>query len=120
MEGLVKGDVVILTFPFSDLTRMKRRPGVVLAPLEGDDIILCQITSRRLDRYGLPLTSAGFRAGGLPRDSVVRPNKLFTGSRAVITRKAGSLSQRKISEVTDAVCRLLKDGGSWMVREGRV
>ncbi|MEY5048833.1 MAG: hypothetical protein RLZZ175_2192 [Bacteroidota bacterium] len=40
MEQFVKGDVVVLPFPFSDLTGTKRRPALVLANLQGDDVIL--------------------------------------------------------------------------------
>lgn len=45
MERFVKGDVVVVPFPFSDLTKAKRQPALVIADLEGDDLILCQITS---------------------------------------------------------------------------
>jgi mRNA interferase MazF len=52
----VKGDVVAVPFPFSDLAQAKRRPALVLAELEGDDRILCQITSRGIrDRYAVEL-----------------------------------------------------------------
>jgi mRNA interferase MazF len=47
MEKFVKGDIVVIPFPFSDLSGSKKRPALVLANLQGDDIILCQITSRR-------------------------------------------------------------------------
>ena len=46
MERFVKGNVVIIPFPFSDLSDSKRRPALVLADLQGNDIILCQITSQ--------------------------------------------------------------------------
>ena len=41
MEEFVKGDVVIVPFPFSDLTQAKRRPALVIASLSGADVILC-------------------------------------------------------------------------------
>lgn len=47
MERFVKGDVVVIPFPFTDLSGTKRRPALVLADLPGDDIILCQITSQQ-------------------------------------------------------------------------
>ena len=37
MATLVRGDVVVVPFPFSDLSQAKRRPALVLAELEGDD-----------------------------------------------------------------------------------
>jgi len=46
MARFVVGDVVIVPFPFSDLTQTKRRPALVVAGLSGEDLILCQITSQ--------------------------------------------------------------------------
>jgi len=54
MEKFIKGDVVVIPFPFSDLTQSKRRPALVIAVLHGDDIILCQITSKNVtDEYAI-------------------------------------------------------------------
>ena len=51
----------------ADLTQAKRRPALVVAKLEGDDLILCQITSQQLrDRYALTLADEDFETGGLP------------------------------------------------------
>ena len=47
---ICKGDVVVVPFPFSDLTQAKRRPALVLSVLEGDDLILCQITSQTIKK----------------------------------------------------------------------
>lgn len=56
MAGFVKADVVIVPFPFSDLTQAKRRPALVVAVLQGNDLILCQITSRLVtDQYAISL-----------------------------------------------------------------
>ena len=46
MAKFVKGDVVVVPFPFSNLSQAKRRPALVVVDLEGDDIIICQITSQ--------------------------------------------------------------------------
>jgi mRNA interferase MazF len=54
MERFVKGDVVVIPFPFSDLTGMKRRPALVISELDGDDLILVQITSQaKVDKYSI-------------------------------------------------------------------
>ena len=56
MGRLVKGDIVVLSYPFSDFSGAKRRPALVIADLEGDDVILCQITSQaKTDRYAVKL-----------------------------------------------------------------
>ncbi len=69
MEKFIKGDVVIIPFPFSDLSGSKRRPALVLADLPGDDILLCQITSQHSnDSLAVPLVAAHFISGSLPVD----------------------------------------------------
>ena len=42
----IAGEVVVIPFPQSNLQPGKRRPALVVADLPGDDLILCQITSR--------------------------------------------------------------------------
>lgn len=46
MESVSVGDVLFVRFPFSDLSRYRLRPALVLAHTGQDDTILCQITSR--------------------------------------------------------------------------
>jgi len=79
MERLVKGDVVVLPFPFSDLSQSKKRPAFVVAPLQGDDVILCQITTVvHSDLYSILLEEKDFVTGSLKQPSYIRPNRLFT------------------------------------------
>jgi mRNA interferase MazF len=40
MERLVKGDVVVLPFPFADLTETKRRPALIIARADNSAVIL--------------------------------------------------------------------------------
>jgi mRNA interferase MazF len=96
----VKGDVVVVPFPFSDLTQAKRRPALVVTVLDGDDLLLCQITSQGVrDRYAIPLVGADFASGGLRQSSNIRPNRLFTADQNIIQYKAGHLKNAKIKEV---------------------
>jgi YD repeat-containing protein len=53
--------IVVIPFPFSDLSGSKRRPAFVLADLQGDDIILCQITSQQTkDQYAIAIEDRDF------------------------------------------------------------
>ena len=109
MEGFVKGDLVVLPFPFSDLSASKKRPALVLANLTGDDIIICQITSEtRYDIYSILLKNQDFKTGGLNRNSMIRPNKLFTADKSIILYKIGSLRDSKIKEVEEAIIKIFK------------
>lgn len=97
---------MIVPFPFSDLSQTKRRPALVLATLRGDDLILCQITSRSVsDSYAIVLETTDFSSGSLNQSSNIRPNRLFTADRQLILKKAGELKPEKLDE---AIARLVE------------
>ena len=109
MERFVKGDVVVLPFPFSNLSNYKKRPAFVIVQLEGDDIILCQITSKfRKDKYSVILENSNLKEGNLNLTSRIRPNKIFTADKSMILYKIGSLTDEKINEVINSVVCILK------------
>ncbi len=76
MGRFMKGEVVVAPFPFSDLSQAKRRPALVVAELTGDDVLLCQITSKTVDdQYALPLEIADFASGGLRQPAQQHPSQ---------------------------------------------
>lgn len=108
MEKFVKGDVVVLPFPFSDLSASKKRPAVVVATLIGDDVICCQITSEaRFDDYAIILNNPDFKEGNLQQISMIRPNRLFTADRSIISYKAGTLNVKKVKEVESSLLKII-------------
>jgi len=101
MEKSLKGSVVIIRFPFSDLTGSKKRPALIVADWGGEDVILAQITSvAHKDVFAVNLNDPDFSNGSLNKESFIRPNKLFTADRA-------TLSKVKMKEITDAICNLI-------------
>ncbi len=110
MEKLVKGDVVVVSFPFSDLLHAKRCPALAITPLKGNDSILCQITSKfTKDAYFIGLNESDFLKGSLSQDSNVRPNKLFTADNSISLYKVGSISRKKLEEITEKICQIIKE-----------
>jgi mRNA interferase MazF len=108
LAKFVKGDVVVVPFPFSDLTQAKRRPALVIAGLEGDDVILCQITSQTIsDRYAVSVSDGDFADGSLKQQSNARPNRIFTADSHIILYKAGALKQYKTKEIIDKVIAIV-------------
>jgi mRNA interferase MazF len=110
MEKFVKGDVVVTPFPFSDAIAVKRRPALVVATLRGDDIMCCQITSEaRFDEYAIVLQNEDFKEGSLHQKSMIRPNKMFTADRSIISYKIGSLKEKKVKEIEEKIVSLFKN-----------
>ena len=109
MEKFIKGDVVVIPFPFSDLSGSKRRPALIVSNLEGYDLILCQITSKNIkDKYAIDLKDDDFAVGGLRQESNIRPNKIFTADKDIILYKIGSLKDSKIQEVINRIIEIIK------------
>ncbi len=108
MERFIKGDIIVLPFPYSDLSVSKKRPALVLADLEGDDIILCQITSQFVkDNYAIMLNDYDFTKGSLNKPSNIRPNRLLTAEKDIIIRKIGRIKPDKFKEVIDKLFMII-------------
>jgi len=103
------GSVVLLRFPFSDLSQSKLRPAVVLASADRDDWILCQLTSKPYgDGRAIQITDADFATGGLRLVSYARPAKLFTAHRGLFVAEPGRLRPEALAKVRRAVLDVLK------------
>jgi mRNA interferase MazF len=103
------GEVVLVPFPFSDLSQSKVRPAVCLADVGRGDWILCQITSSPYgDPTAMALDAPDFASGGLLIASFVRPGKLFTAHSALMIRSVGVLSPAACTRILSAVMALLQ------------
>jgi mRNA interferase MazF len=108
MGSFTAGDVIIVPFPFSDLTSSKRRPALVLCNIGRNDFVLCQITSKQYsDPLAVSLTSSDFIEGELLCDSFVRPGKLFTANQSIFIGRACRIHHSKQSEVVQVIIDLL-------------
>ena len=110
MEKFIKGDVVVLPFPFTDLSSAKKRPALILSDITGDDYIMLQITSKNInDTYAIPLVKTDFSSGSLNQDSNIHPNKIFTLDQKIILYKIGHLNNEKLSECMDRICTIISN-----------
>lgn len=111
MGTFAVGDVVVLTFPFSDLSQSKKRPALVLAYAGRNDWVCLQITSQPYgDQAAIPLTDTDLVNGSLQRDSFIRPGKLFTAHDSLFTSNIGQVQSGKLKDVKGAVIRLIEQG----------
>lgn len=110
MEGFVKGDVVIIEFPYSNLKDSKRRPVLILKVPNGEDLLVLQITSASYEkRVEILVKKEDFRQGALKKDSHIRVDKIASVDKSLIKYKVGSLKQEKFNEVMDTVCSFLRN-----------
>lgn len=104
MDAPSVGAVVLVRFPFSDLTASKLRPAVVLADAGRGDWVLCQVTSQQYsDAAAVVITNDDFVKGSLRKTSFARPAKLFTANSEIISNNVGVLNDDKVNEILVAV-----------------
>lgn len=95
MEKFAVGSIVLVSFPVSNLKGKKIRPALVVAHVEFDNLILCQITSKPYSsNSAIKIELADFAQGKLPVTSYVRPDKLFTADTSIIESTAGKLTTK--------------------------
>lgn len=109
MDASSVGNVVLVPFPFSDLSTTKLRPALVLADAGLGDRVCVQITSNPFaDGRAVRIDAPDFRHGSLDRVSYARPGKLFTAHERIFRRSVARLSEAKHTEVVDGVVALLR------------
>jgi mRNA interferase MazF len=105
------GAVVLVSFPFSDLSDAKLRPAIVLADAGRNDWILCQVTSQFYgDPLAVKITNSDLANGSFRKDSFARPGKLFTANAGIMQRQIGELKDAKLEGIIRAVISLLEKG----------
>jgi len=105
---MIKGKVVLVPFPFDDLTASKVRPAVCLTEAIGSHghVVLAFISSRvpqtpELTDVILDASRGDFPATGLRVSSVLRLHRVVTLTASLIVRQLGELSpgwQREVDK----------------------
>lgn len=88
-----RGDIVLIPFPFSDLTEAKRRPAVIISSskLSGEDRICLLVTSNP-SSGGTKIDTSDIASGSLHYESYVKPERVFTASTAIVLKRLCTLS----------------------------
>lgn len=109
MTSYNQGDVVLVPFPFTDLSTRKQRPAVVLSSQSYNarhpDVILAPVTSRAAHSSD-EVALAQWSAAGLLKPSVVKPI-LASCEAGLIIRRLGALSASDLAQVRALFARIL-------------
>jgi len=102
-----KGDIVLIPFPFTDLTGNKNRPAVILIESE-NDVAVCFITTQLKwqSAYDIPVKPT--ELNGLKKPSLIRLSKLATIDKELIIGRLGVLDDQYQKRLNSNLIRLLK------------
>ena len=102
-----RGALVLVPYPFTDLSARKRRPVLALtAPDSQGDFIGMPVTSRASQPSGLALDSR-LRQGALPKPSWVRTDRVVTLSASLVIKSVGLAHESLLAEAVSSLCHHL-------------
>ncbi len=116
MTELKTGDIVLVPFPFTDLTHNKLRPALVISQdqvhQKEDDYTLLFISSvipQRTEIYEVLFQKIhpDFHQSGLKKDSLFKTNKIATVQRKLLQRRLGRLGPKISKSVKEALQQAL-------------
>ncbi len=111
-----RGDVVLVPFPFTDLSQQKPRPAIVISisayQQRTEDVIVVAISSKvpvplPEGELVLSVDSAGFAQTGLRVSSVVRPGKIVTMHQGLVITRLGQISPDALNKLDQQLSKVL-------------
>lgn len=107
-----QGEIIVVPFPFSDLSSIKQRPVLILSKNSdneaSDDIITCGITSNLKNaKYSVLIANEDLEEGEIPTKSRVKVDKLFTLDKSIIKKKVAKLNKEIFNKVKEEFFKLI-------------
>jgi len=107
-----KGTIVLVPFPFTDLSAHKVRPAVIVSSFSGGNDVIVAFISSRLNRKLYPMevfidqADPAFSNTGLKCDSLIKVDKLATLDKRIILGELGAIDRTTMQEVGKRIRRL--------------
>lgn len=109
MTDYKPGDIILIPFPFSDLSGEKQRPALVLAEAsQWNELVCVMLTSSPKGNNEVPLKQ--WKQANLPKYTVARIHRVFTIEAKLVKKKLGKAEQEDFKEILAAVVALLIKG----------
>lgn len=102
-----KGDIVLIPFPFTDLSGNKNRPAVILIDSE-EDVTVSFITAQIKWQTEFDIAIQPSNSNGLKKNSLIRLNKFATIDKNLIMGRLGSLEDHYINLMNNSLLKILK------------
>ena len=104
---MAKGDVVLITFPFTDLSGSKLRPAVILADTN-EDVTVTFITTQLKWREPTDVLLTPTSNNGLKLPSLIRTSKIATLDKRLIKGQIGKLTVDELRDLNEQLKLVLK------------
>src|SRR4051812_49944967 len=100
-----RGELLLVPFPFTDLSASKRRPVLALTASDSyGDFIALPVTSRPQTEHGLPLAATDLLTGSLPAPSWVRTDRIVTLNTSLVIKAVGRVSEPAVAAAVERFC----------------
>jgi mRNA interferase MazF len=100
-----RGDLLLIPFPFTDLSAAKRRPVLALTAADSyGDFIALPVTSRPQSEHALAMTAADVTGGTLPVASWIRTNRIVTLNASLVVKTVGRVAEPLVAAAVAQVC----------------
>jgi len=103
-------DIVLIPFPYSDLTLFKQRPALIISNEKINkmqDRICCLITTKP-HKDDLKITENSFEEGTLPFESFIKPHRIFTIQEKIIIKKLCKINNKLHNLVVEKINENIK------------
>ena len=104
-----KKDVILVPFPFGELSYAKKRPALILASIPTRDELICMmLTSTKNTDPTVDIPINNLAGTGLPKPTVARTSRLFTLKSSIVNKKIGIINDFEFNTLVDKLIHLLK------------
>jgi len=109
---LKQREVVLIPIPFSDLKSKKRRPVIVISNntynQKTEDIVVVAVTSNIEKKdYTILITQNDMEEGNLPKDSMIRVDKIYSLSQLIVVKRLGKIKKTTFEKIVTILDRLV-------------
>jgi mRNA interferase MazF len=113
LDHFRKGDVVAVAYPFSDSLSAKKRPALIIAESDVNNVLACPITSKPGREYEIKPEDKDFGVGKLDLSPCyIRPNIIATIAKSAVTRRIGNLKDAKVNAAIAQVIAIIEKPSS--------
>jgi len=98
------GDIVLLPFPFTDLSAAKTRPALVMTTRPkndaGPDLVVCAITSNLANAaHSVLISEDDLEDGTIPKPSRIKVDKVATLQKTIVRKRVARVDARTMAQV---------------------